>query len=267
VVVKSLAHLEVGLPLSERKKDSIQRGIRSKVNTLSLICHKMKNLGILFKHKSKHKTLHLCKLKDISQNMLGTLSAIMGIGTGLASIYGAIKGNQNRKKAEKLYDEQFQELEDWRNTEQATDYLQRADAQDILRQVAENNDEYLRGMDNDAIRSGATAESKVAAAAKANENYARVASSLAAQGQAHKDNVEQIYQQGKQNRDAMKIANLTDTSAIQSMISGMASAAGAMGNIYALSSPTTTTPTTTAEPLTGGYQPTLPPPQKPKTTY
>lgn len=215
--------------------------------------------------------------------MLGTLSAIMGIGTGLASIYGAIKGNQNRKKAEKLYDEQYQELEDWRNTEQATDYLQRADAQDILRQVAENNDEYLRGMDNDAIRSGATAESKVAAAAKANENYARVASSLAAQGQAHKDNVEQIYQQGKQNRDAMKIANLTDTSAIQSMISGMASAAGAMGNIYALSSPTTNGASIASQKgvapqvkntYTGpsiAPQVTLPttlqPPQKPKTTY
>ena len=179
--------------------------------------------------------------------MLGTIATIMSIGSGLASVYGAIKGNQNRKEAEKLYDKQFQELEDWRNAEQATDYLQRADSQDILRQVAEQNEEFLKGMSNDAIRSGATAESKVAAAQKANENYARVASSLAAQGQQHKDNVEQMYRQGQQNREAMKIANLTDTSAIQNMVTGMAGAAQAFGNIYGLSTPTK--PTSTIQPL------------------
>ena len=177
--------------------------------------------------------------------MLGTIATIMSIGSGLASVYGAWKGNQNRKKAEELYDKQYQELEDWRNQEQSTDYLQRADSQDILRQVAEQNEEYLKGMENDAIRSGATAESKVAAAQKANQNYARVASSLAAQGQQHKDNVEQIYRQGQQNREAMKIANLTDTSAIQNMVSGMAGAAQALGGIYATQTPTATTSTFT----------------------
>lgn len=169
--------------------------------------------------------------------MLGTISTIMGIGSGLASIYGAWKGNKNREQAEKLYEEQFQDLQEWRDREQTTDFLQRADSQDILRQVAEQNEEYLRSFENDAIRSGATAESKVAAASKANENYARVASNLAAQGQAHKDNVEQIYRQGKQKKNALKIQNLTDTSAIQNMITGMAGATQALGSVYALSSP------------------------------
>lgn len=159
-------------------------------------------------------------------------STLMGIGTGLASIYGAIQGNYNRKKAEELIDKQFQEAEDYRNREMAQDYLQRADSQALLRQVERNNQEYLDSLENDAIRSGATAEAKVAAARKAQEAYADVAANLAAQGQQRKDAIDANWQQQKLQRDNMKIANLTDTTAIQNMVSGMGAAASAMGQIY-----------------------------------
>ena len=166
------------------------------------------------------------------------IPTIMAIGSGLASIYGAIQGNINRKKAEELYDKQFQEAKEYRDREMAGDYLQRADSQAILRRVEENNQEYLDAMNNDAIRSGATAEAKVAAARKAQDAYADVAAELAAQGQQHKDAVDANYQQQKMQRDNMKIANLTDTSAIQNMVSGMGAAASAMGSIYANSGAT-----------------------------
>lgn len=158
---------------------------------------------------------------------------IMAVGSGLASIYGAIQGNINRKKAEELYDKQFQEAKEYRDREMAADPLQRADSQAILRRVEQNNQEYLDAMENDAIRSGATAEAKVAAAQKAQRNYADVVAELAAQGQQRKDAIDANFQQQKLQRDNMKIANLTDTSAIQNMVQGMGAAASALGSIYA----------------------------------
>lgn len=164
---------------------------------------------------------------------------IMAIGSGLASIYGAIQGNINRKKAEDLYEKQFTEAKEYRDREMAGDYLQRADSQAVLRRVEQNNQEYLDALENDAIRSGGTAEAKVAAARKAQDAYADVAAELAAQGQQHKDAIDANYQQQKAQRDNMRIANLTDTSAIQNMVTGMGQAASALGSIYANS----TTPT------------------------
>ena len=160
------------------------------------------------------------------------LPAIMSIGTGLASVYGAIQGNINRKKAEELYDKQFEEAKEYRDRELASDYLQRADSQALLRQVEQNNKEYLDALENDAIRSGATDEAKVAAAQKAQRAYADVASNLVAQGAQRKDSIEANWQAQKAQRDNMRIANLTDTSAIQNMITGMGAAAGAMGSLY-----------------------------------
>jgi hypothetical protein len=163
--------------------------------------------------------------------MIGSL--ITAIGTGLASIYGAYQGNENRRKAEELIEKQYQEAEDYRNREMAADYLQRADSQALLRQVKENNEDYLQGLENDAIRSGATSEAKVAAAQKANEAYADVAANLAAQGQQRKDAIDAQWQQQKMSRDQLKIANLTDTTAIQNMVTGMGAASAALGNLYA----------------------------------
>lgn len=160
------------------------------------------------------------------------IATAMAIGTGLASIYGAIKGNQARKKAEELYEKQYQEAEDYRNREMAQDTLQRADSQALLRQVERNNKEYLDALENDAIRGGATSEAKVAAARKAQEAYADVASNLAAAGQQRKDAIDANWQQQKLQRDNMRIANLTDTTAVQNMVSGMGAAASAMGTLY-----------------------------------
>lgn len=165
---------------------------------------------------------------------------IMAIGSGLASIYGAIQGNINRKKAEDLYEKQFTEAKEYRDREMANDYLQRADSQAVLRRVEQNNQEYLDALENDAIRSGATAEAKVAAASRAQKNYADVAAELAAQGQQRKDAIDANWQQQKTQRDNMRIANLTDTSAIQNMVQGMGAAASAMGSIYAGSGGTST---------------------------
>jgi hypothetical protein len=167
------------------------------------------------------------------------LPTIMAIGSGLASIYGAIRGNLNRKKAEDLYEKQFTEAKEYRDRELASDPLQRADSQAILRKVEQNNQEYLDALENDAIREGATAEAKVAAAHKAQKNYADVAAELAAQGQQRKDAIEANWQQQKAQRENMRIANLTDTSAIQNMVQGMGAAASALGSIYA--NPTTPT--------------------------
>lgn len=171
---------------------------------------------------------------------------IIPIASAVASIYGAYQGNRNREEAERLQEKRYQEMEEYRNREMANDHLQRADSQALLRQVEQNNKEYLDALENDAIRGGATAEAKVAAAQKAQKSYADVAAQLAAQGQQRKDAIDANWQTQQLERDRMRIANLTDPTAIQSMVTGLGSAASAFNSIYAHSAPqpTTSTPNT-----------------------
>ena len=162
--------------------------------------------------------------------------------SGLASIYGAVQANANRKKAEAMLEQQKADMQEWRDREMNTNYLLRADSQALLKDVREQGEEYLQGMSNDAVRAGMSDEAKVAMAQQANKAYSDAASQLAAAGQQHKDNVENTWMTQKDKYDQLKIQNLLSTGeATQNMISGLGGALTSFGTLSAMTP--TSTPT------------------------
>ncbi len=155
--------------------------------------------------------------------------------SALGSIYGAVKANVNRKKAEGILEQQKADLQEWRDREMNTNYLQRADSQALLKDVREQGEEYMRSMNNDAVRAGMSDEAKVAMAQQANKAYSNAASQLAAAGQQHKDNVENTWLSQKDKYDQLEIQNLLSTGeATQKMISGLGDALTSFGMLNAM---------------------------------
>ncbi len=150
-----------------------------------------------------------------------------------ASGIGSLIGNLNRKKAEDLMESRKQELKDLHDKEMSSDFLDRADSQSVLRQVRHNQKEQQEALGNDAIKTGATEQAKVAAAAKANEQYASTVAQLAGIGSQHKDNVQQRYLQSTQGLDNLKIQNLMDTSGIDKTLQNLASTGNSIMQLYA----------------------------------
>lgn len=189
--------------------------------------------------------------------MVPIIPIIATAAQAIGSIWSTVKANQNRRKAEKMADDSFKETKEWRDREQRSDFTQRADSQAVLRKVRENLDDNLEALNTSAVRSGATSEAKVAAAQKANEAYAGAVSEVAAAGQRHKDNVEDIYQQARLGKDALKTQNLMDTSGVQNLISNLGQVAANIGSIYTYGSgkspvSSTTGVNTTITPQSGG---------------
>lgn len=163
-----------------------------------------------------------------------TIAAIINgaVQVGAAGI-GSLIANQNRAKAEELMEARKQELKEWDAKEQASDFLNRADSQSVLRQVRQNQQEQAEAFNNDAIKTGATSQAKVAMAAKNNQQYASTVAQLAGIGAQHKDNVKRQYLQSTQGLDNLKIQNLMDTSGIDSTLQNLASTGNSIMQLYA----------------------------------
>lgn len=163
-----------------------------------------------------------------------TLATIINgaVQVGAAGV-GSWIGNINRQKAEELMEQRKAELGNWRDKEMASDFLDRADSQSVLRQVRQNQQEQAEALNNDAIKSGATEQAKVAMAAKNNKQYASTVAQLAGIGAQHKDNVQQQYLTQSQNLDNLKIQNLMDTSGIDKTLQGLASTGNSIMQLYA----------------------------------
>ena len=156
---------------------------------------------------------------------LATAAIINGIAQLAASGVGAYLGNQRRKEAEALVEARKNELK----TDMAAPFVDRADSQAILRNLRQNQKEQQEALQTDAIKSGATAEAKIAAAAKANEQYADTVAQIAGIGAQHKDRLQQQIT----GLDNLKIQNLMYTSDIDNMLSGIQKTGESILSIYA----------------------------------
>lgn len=156
---------------------------------------------------------------------LATAAIINGIAQLAASGVGAYLGNQRRKEAEALVEARKNELK----ADMAAPFVDRADSQAILRNLRQNQKEQQEALQTDAIKSGATAEAKIAAAAKANEQYANTVAQIAGIGAQHKDRLQQQIT----GLDNLKIQNLMDTSDIDNMLSGIQKTGESILSIYA----------------------------------
>ena len=123
------------------------------------------------------------------------IGAIAGLATSIgSSIYGGIKA----AKANREYKKQMAELErkqnDWYASRYNQDYTQRADVQALLSRASDEARKQIAAARGAQAVMGGTDESVAAAQAAANAGLADTYSTLAAQGSAYKDTVDQQNQ-------------------------------------------------------------------------
>ncbi|MDR0541655.1 MAG: hypothetical protein LBH19_05520 [Dysgonamonadaceae bacterium] len=124
------------------------------------------------------------------------IQAAIGLGQ---SIYGGIQAGNARKQAEALQAQQRAENEAWFNKEYYSDYTQRADSQNLLRQMRETIADNNRRAEATAAITGATPESVQAQRNAGNKVMADTIGNLAAQGAKYKDNLMSQYLGQKYN--------------------------------------------------------------------
>lgn len=137
--------------------------------------------------------------------------------------------NKKKKEAQDAYEEGINKEIGEIDKEINSNYLDRADSRNAIRQVTDATEESMRQLNTDAIRSGATDEAKVAMASKLNKNIANTVGNLAAVGEQHKDNL-------RNQRRSLRLGLLnntyntnSDTSGITTMLQGISNAASAIG--------------------------------------
>ena len=123
--------------------------------------------------------------------MIGLIGSAVG---ALGSLFSGIGARKQARKAEK----QIHERKDALTTEYAqdknTDYLDTEAARSTLALLRRQNRRAQEAMNNNAVKSGASDEAKVAAAARQNENYANAVSRIAGMGTQYKQRLKENYQ-------------------------------------------------------------------------
>lgn len=130
-----------------------------------------------------------------SSKMVGVALAVGAAASLASSILGAVKSANAGKKANALINTQRADNKKWYDTQMGQDYLQRSDAQAILKKQKELLDaQYDRARATNAVVGG-TDEALAMQQAKANETLADTMTNMAAQSSAYKDSIEQQYRQ------------------------------------------------------------------------
>lgn len=114
------------------------------------------------------------------------------LGLGVAG-YGAYKAGQERKNMNKLLDRQEADNQAWYNANAMADYTQRADSQNLLRNLRNNLEKNNARQANMAVVTGATPEAQAAAKAQSNQIIADTYANLGAIGQQYKDSITNQY--------------------------------------------------------------------------
>ena len=164
--------------------------------------------------------------------MLGAL-----IGTGINVVANAIGGfiaNKRKKEAQEAYDAKIKAEQAALDREINANYLDRADARNVIRKVTDANTETMRQLNTDAIRGGATDEAKVAMASKLNKGTAEVVGNLAAVGEQHKDKL-----RDQKRSLSLSVANEmyqrdSDVSGMTSVLSNIGKAAQNLGTAFSM---------------------------------
>lgn len=158
------------------------------------------------------------------------IGASVGAGLGvIGSIFGGISASKAAKKRKKAVENEMADNEAWYNRRYNEDATQRADAQRILNKtedIIRNRNKAAAG--TQAVMGGTDATAAATREANANA-LADATASIAEQGAAQKDNIEQQY---RENRTRLK-GQLNDIEAQRSQAIGQAigGVIGAAGGI------------------------------------
>jgi hypothetical protein len=138
--------------------------------------------------------------KNSNTTDMSLIASAIGAGVGLlGSLWGGSKAGQERKKMNNYLNQQDAENTSWYNANALSDYTQRQDSQNLLRQLREQLDKQNRAQANTAVITGATPEQQAVQKELSNEVISDTYSNLGAQGQAYKDRISDRYMQMRSN--------------------------------------------------------------------
>lgn len=127
------------------------------------------------------------------------MSVALAIGSAVAAlgstIYGAIKSKKYNDKMKALVQQERDDNKRWYESQMASDYTQRTDAQSVLTKQRELFEEANRQARATNVVAGGTDQAEALRKASANDAMAQTSSDIAAKAAQHKDNVEQSYRQ------------------------------------------------------------------------
>jgi hypothetical protein len=130
----------------------------------------------------------------IGSLLLGNLDSVIGGAAGLVgSLFGANKANKERKKMESIINHQKMENQSWYNANALSDYTQRADSQNLLRNLRETLGRQNKTAAGTAVVTGATQEQQAVQKEQANKVIADTYANLGAMGQQYKDRITEQY--------------------------------------------------------------------------
>ncbi len=155
--------------------------------------------------------------------LIGTAAAAIG------SLVSGIKARNQARKAEQQLQERRDALQKEYAQENNTDYLDTETARSTLALLRRQNKRAQEALSNNAVKSGASEEANVAAAARQNENYANAVSRIAGMGTQYKQRLKENYQQRLDSLDnSIHNTQLNKAQATSDMIGGITNAVGGM---------------------------------------
>lgn len=171
--------------------------------------------------------------------MIGAIiaAAISAIASGVGTHLANKKKAQAQEKYEAGINKEVADLD----AEINSNYLDRADARNAIRQVTNATEESMRQLNTDAIRGGATDEAKVAMASKLNKNIANTVGTLAGIGEQHKDSLRGQKRNLRLGLLGHQYNVDSDTSGITTMLQGISNAASTIGAAATTKGATATT--------------------------
>ncbi|MFT3994392.1 MAG: hypothetical protein QM660_08795 [Dysgonomonas sp.] len=128
------------------------------------------------------------------------IGAAIGAGVGLAtSIFGGSKAAKQRKKMERYLNQQDTDNKSWYNANALSDYTQRSDTQNLMRQLRDTMGKQNKIAANTAVVTGATPEQQAVQQEQSNKVISDTFANIGSMGQQWKDNITDKYQARKDN--------------------------------------------------------------------
>lgn len=165
--------------------------------------------------------------------MIGLGTAISGIAGLAGSIVGGISAAKQRRKMDSYLNRQEADNNAWYNANALSDYTQRADAQNLMKQLRDTLSRQNKKAAGAAVVTGATTEQQAAQKELSNKVISDTFSNIGAMGQRWKDNITDRYLARKQNLDnqRMGMMNQRASSYENLMSSGLNAFTGSLGSI------------------------------------
>ena len=182
-------------------------------------------------------------------SVFGPWGAAIGGAIGLVGgLFGGSKAARERKRMERHLNKQETENNAWYNQNALSDYTQRSDSQNLLRNLRENLKRRNKADAGTAVITGATPEAQAAAREQSNQVISDTYAQLGAMGQQYKDQVTDRYLQRKQDiyNQRMALAGNSAQSSENLMYNGLNTMGSALMSIPGLLSARKTPGATTA---------------------